>query len=59
MKIYKRVKLFCIIKCLPVVIIKNYETTVTTSKGNLVVSIVPPVGMRLSIDHITENDHVP
>lgn len=44
---------------LPVVIVDDNETTVTTSKGNLVALVVPPVGLRLSIDHITENDHVP
>lgn len=44
---------------LPVVIVDDNEATVTTSKGNLVALVVPPVGMRLSIDHITENDHVP
>lgn len=46
-------------KPLPVIIVKDDKTTITTSKGNLVALVVPPVGMRLSVDHITENDHVP
>lgn len=44
---------------LPVVIVDDNEAAVTTSKGNLVAVVVPPVGLRLSIDHITESDHVP
>lgn len=44
---------------LPVIIVEDNETAVTTSEGDLVALIVPPVGLRLSIDHITENGHVP
>lgn len=44
---------------LPVIIVEDNETTITTSKGNLVAVVVPPVGMRLSVDNIAENHHVP
>ena len=43
----------------PIIIVKDDETTISTSKSNLVAVIVPPVGMRLSVDDIAENDHVP
>lgn len=44
---------------LPVIIVKDDETTISASKSNLVAVVVPPVGMRLSVDNIAENDHVP
>lgn len=44
---------------LPVIVVKNDKATIATSEGNLVALVVPPVGVRLSIDHVTENDHVP
>lgn len=43
----------------PVVVVKHDESTVSTAKGDLIVAVVPPVGMRLSTHHITEMDHVP
>ena len=46
-------------KVSPVVIVKDDETTVSPSEGDLVALVVPPVGVRLSVDHITELHHVP
>lgn len=43
----------------PVVVVKDDETPIPTAKGNLVTMVVPPVGMRLSVDDVAENDHVP
>lgn len=47
------------VNVLPVIIVKDDKTTISTTKSNLVAVIVPPVGMRLSVDNIAENDHVP
>ena len=44
---------------LPVVVVEDDETTVTASEGDLVALVVPPVGVGLAIDHITEGCHVP
>lgn len=44
---------------LPVIIIENDEAFITTAKSYLIVAVVPPVGERLTIHHITEDNHVP
>lgn len=44
---------------LPVIIVEDDEAFITTAKGHLIAAIVPPVGERLTIHHITEDNHVP
>lgn len=44
---------------LPVIIIEDDEAFITTAKSYLIAAIVPPVGERLTIHHITEDNHVP
>lgn len=44
---------------LPVIIIENDEAFITTAKSYLIVAVVPPVGERLTVHHITEDNHVP
>lgn len=44
---------------LPVIIIENNEAFIATAKSYLVAVIVPPVGERLTVHHITEDNHVP
>lgn len=43
----------------PIIVVEDDETTVAASEGDLVAVVVPPVGMRLPVDHVTEEDHVP
>lgn len=44
---------------LPVVIVEDDEAFITTAKSHLIAAIVPPVGERLTIHHVTEDNHVP
>jgi len=43
----------------PVVIVENDEAFITTAKSYLIAVVVPPVGERLTVHHITEDNHVP
>lgn len=43
----------------PVIVVEDDEAAVSTSESNLVALVVPPVGVRLSVHHITESNHVP
>lgn len=43
----------------PVIIIKDNESFISSSKSHLVTTIVPPVCERLPINYITEHNHVP
>ncbi len=43
----------------PIVIVDDNESFVVAAEGDLIIAIVPPVGERLAIDHITENHHIP
>lgn len=44
---------------LPVIIIEDDEAFITTAKSHLIAAIVPPVGERLTIHHVTKDNHVP
>ena len=44
---------------LPVIIVKDNESSVSSAKSYLVAAIIPPVGKRLTIDNIPEVNHVP
>lgn len=44
---------------LPVVIIKDDEAFITTAKSHLIAAVVPPVGERLTVHHVAEDNHVP
>lgn len=51
--------LFLIDVYLPVIIVKDNESSVPSSKSYLVATIIPPVCKRLAINYITEHNHVP
>ena len=44
---------------LPVIIVKDNESFVSSAKSYLVAAIIPPVWERLTIDYISEGNHVP
>lgn len=43
----------------PVIVVNYNEAPAATTKRNLIITVVPPVGERLSINHITEYHHIP
>lgn len=44
---------------LPIIIVKDNESSVSSSKSYLVASVIPPVCKRLAVHHVTEPNHVP
>ena len=43
---------------LPVIIVKDNESFVSSAKSYLVAAIIPPVCERLTIDYVSEGNHV-
>lgn len=42
----------------PIVIIDDNKSLAATAEGNLIITVVPPVGEWLTIDYITEDHHI-
>lgn len=43
----------------PIIIIDDNEALAAAAEGDLIITVVPPIREWLTIDHITENHHIP